>query len=176
MKTVQDHPGYAEAADLLQRLQDKHTELTQEQQELLAQLRFKEPEQVAYPSDQDRALAVLEGKPMPSGRVGIIDDLRDRELAIRGELEILNAALRTQPQTVEQQRTAARAAALALRSKELAKVSRAWEAAEDALRAALATEDALTNDLLDGGFGYRFPAITSPAWLNRDHAKAELMA
>ena len=174
MKTVQNHTGYAEAADLLQRLQDKHAELTQEQQALLAQLRFKEPQTVDAPSLRDRALALVDGQPLPPGRAGLVDQVRDKELEIRQQLEILNQALLRQPQTVEIERQRARGAALDARAKDLDKISKAWAAAEDALRAALATEDALTNDLLDGGFGLHPPSHRG--WLNRDFAKSELMS
>ena len=174
MKTVQNHPGYAEAADLLQRLQDKHAELTAEQQTLQAQLRFKEPQTVDVPSLRDRALALVDGQPLPPGRAGLVDQVRDKELEIRQQLEILNQALRSQPEVVEHERHRARSAAVAARSKELDRVAAKWEAAQAALRDALAAEDALTAELLTNGFGYRFPAVTSPAWLNRDHAKAAL--
>ena len=90
--------------------------------------------------------------------------MRDKELEIRQQLEILNAALLRQPQTVEIERQRARAAALDARAKDLDKISKAWAAAEDAL----------TNDLLDGGFGLHPPSHRG--WLNRDFAKSELMS
>jgi hypothetical protein len=176
MKTAHDHAGFAEESAKNKRISEKLAELTAEQQEIHAQLRFKEPKELKVPTVLDRTQAILDGKPIPGDRTGIIDSLQKRELEIRGQIEILSAAQRTQPGVVEHERTKARAAALALRKKEIDGIWSAWDKARDALRIALKAEDALVNELLAGGFGRAAANITNPDWLNREAAIIDLKA
>lgn len=168
MKHINDHEGYAAALDLLQRLTDERDRLAKEQAGLIEQLSFANQSAAPTPDSLDRARALLNGEALPPNRAGAIDALRERELEIRTRLEVLNAALRQQPEAVERQREAARAAALATREKEVAAVRARMAEAIRKLQAAIEAEDAIISGLVAGGFGLQEPSTTAPSWLNRE--------
>uniref|UniRef100_A0ABX1PLQ6 Uncharacterized protein n=2 Tax=Aromatoleum anaerobium TaxID=182180 RepID=A0ABX1PLQ6_9RHOO len=168
MKHVTEHAGFAAAQDLLERLTAERDRLTAEQATIHGRMRWDNPERMPLPDTIDRAKAILEGPPVPSNRAGELDELRTRDLAIRERLEVLNAALRSQPSEMEHQRIRARAEALADREKAVAAIRMRWSEAIRKLQAAIAAEDALLDELVMGGFGRQEPSITAPHWLNRE--------
>ena len=171
MKTVFDYQPFKDAQELIVRLEAEKQSLEIEQAELLQQLSFSNQKPVVVADSVERAKAIIEGKPHP-GRADVVDSLRQRELEIRGKLEIIGQALRVQPEAVERQRNAARAEALKARAKDVQSILKAWATAQAALAQAIDAEDALLADLVTGGFGGGEPVITRPEWLNRELFKA----
>lgn len=170
LKTVQDHPGYAEAVATLERLEEGQTALLSEQSEIWARNKHGSNRQGGA-SFQQQALDALEGKASEKG-MWTADHQRLGEIA--ATLQLLSLALHRQPLEIEFARTAARAHAIAERKADVAAIRKAWEAAREAMAAALSAENALIDSLIEGGFGRHHPAITSPQWLNRGHAMRDL--
>lgn len=171
MKTVFDYQPFKDAQELIDRLEAEKQSLEIEQAELLQQLSFSNQKPVVVADSVERAKAIIEGKPHP-GRADVVDSLRQRELEIRGKLEVIGQALRVQPEAVERQRNAARAAALKARAKTVEAVCKAMAEAQAALAEAIEAEDRLIADLVAGGFGGTEPVITRPGWLDREAFKA----
>lgn len=167
MKNVTEYAPFAAATELLQRLTEKRDALAAERESILNQMRG-DSDAVRVLDQIDRARAVMDGENVPLNRGAAFAAFQERELQIREQLEVLNAALRAQPETIEMERRRARAQAIASREKELAAVRLRMNDACRKLMAALAAEDAFLADLVAGGFGAQEPGITSPHWLNRE--------
>lgn len=167
MKNVTEYAPFAAATELLQRLTEKRDALAAERESILNQMRG-DSDAVRVLDQIDRARAVMDGENVPLNRGAAFAAFQERELQIREQLEVLNAALRTQPEAIEMERLRARALAIASREKELSAVRLQLNDACSKLMAAMAAEDAFLADLVAGGFGLQEPGITAPPWINRE--------
>jgi hypothetical protein len=113
-------------------------------------------------SMNEAAVALLEGRPLPSSAGVAMAEAQARELALRQRLEQLRSMERRISERLEWTRVRAREEAVALdpRSKDLAKL---WQAAEDAARAAYDLERSFRAELLAGAFGT--PELARPEWV-----------
>lgn len=168
MKHVNDYPNFAAAVQLLADLTAKCDQLAAEQESIRNQLRSDSTDPVRVLDPIDRAKAVMAGENVPIHRGAAFSALQDRELEIRGQLEVLKGALRVQPEAIEMERRRARAVAIESREKEVSAVRMRMNEACRKLMAAIAAEDALLADLVAGGFGRQEPGITAAPWLNRE--------
>lgn len=168
MKNVTEYAPYVAAVELLQRLMEKCDQLKAERKSILDELRFDSSSPVRALGRIDYAKAVLDGVNVPLNRAVEFSALRDRELEVRKQVEVLEVALRAQSEAIEMERRRARDAAIASREKEVAAVRMRMNEACRKLMAALAAEDEFLIDLATGGFGRQEPGITSPYWLNRE--------
>lgn len=169
---VTNHPEFATAAALLEKMRAEFSRLEAEQAEINRRLRFKEATPITVLSDMERARIVAEGGEIPPSRVDAVSELQDRELEIRERLELLRRALVEQPIVVEHERERARVEALSAAKTERDRIEGLWARAVSAMAAAIAAEDALLDGLVAGGYGRADAAITNGfGWLNREEFK-----
>lgn len=171
MKSITDFGPYTEALDLLHRMAEERNKLREEQLEIMGRLKYDAVQTPQGASALERAKAILAEGELPPTTGETIDALRTREAEIRARLEVLDAALRMQPEAVERQRQLARAEALRARRRELDELRRKWVAAVHALHDAITAEDELLDELAAAGFGRQDPDVTAPVWLSRDLLK-----
>lgn len=169
MKTVNEFPAFAAAVELQNRLESELKKLQAEHAELLGRLNYQGGIDAPVADSMQRAKAMLEGSPLPGNKAAAIDELRDREFAVREKIEVIGQALRQQPTNVESERRKARAEFVQESTKAVTAIERKWSAAVAAVREAMNFEDEFIADMLAAGYGDREARIyPDPQWLNRN--------
>lgn len=161
--TINDVPAFAEASELLHSLENERVRLTSECAMLCKHLTGDTPgDGVASPTPEEVARAILNGEVRPPSNKNA--EWRERQLVARERLIEVGRAIDRLLVRRELIRERARTAQLAADSR-VGEIRKAMAAAEMALRAVIASEDALLDDLVRGGFGRIDPIITAPFWL-----------
>lgn len=171
LKTVNDHPGYAAAHKILSELAQGRDALEAEVRDLDTDRKLNKPLNSGV-SQVDLALAAIRGETPPKAQP--VNALAQRQCDAMQTLDAVNRVLNFQPLEVEHQRNLARQQAVQERAPQVEAIAAAWNAARKSLRIALEAEEALIDELAQGGFGKHLPSVTNPQWLNREHALRDL--
>lgn len=169
MNSINEYAPFRETAELLSDLTNERDALNIEQGELWKQLSYSNPNQGGENlTTEEAARRMANGGAPPASNGERIRAAAARELAVRTRLEALNRVLKDLPGVLEAHRRKGRDVAIGDLAGDVEAIKRDFEAARQAMLAAILAENHLHERLVLGGFGSTDPWITAPHWLNRN--------